>query len=647
MSSIMEHGIIKDWVSTQKSILRNIFPHIKDKEITNYLERQINMRLVNVDVKIHNNYAGVAKDIGLLEVVDWIRDKKPICAGFGMFFKNQEISTNPNAQMILNFLDLRKVFKDQLKIFSKGTYDYNTANRKQSTEKINANSFYGCNGAAVSRFFNIYTASSVTLSGQSLISTTAQAFESFLSNNVLFYDLDNCFEFLEKVKGEDYSTKIKNMPNVTLEAVFDKLVKTFYNFKDDYEAPLFAYLINSKQELLNKLYYKNNLYEFSKLPYIKDTLMEISADTEEFLNPNVIPSKVEGRIKGLWDIYSDWVFYNHSPIGRIDRLKTHTRKSVVTVDTDSNMINLDPWVEFMFNDIFTQNEEFNGRDYDNLRFVAINTMCTFLTAMINSVLAKYTKLSNVPKKERRRINMKNEYLFTKMMTTSSKKRYIASIRLKEGEEVYPEEVDIKGLDFMKATTREDTMKRFKSIIQERIIDHETVDLMGTLDDLDNFETHIRESLTSGGKSFLNPANVKEPEAYADPMKMPQLRAVLAWNAAYPTKQIGLPENVDLVKLRIKSREDLERLEQLDPDVYEGIMKEIYNSPIDKIREKGLSIIAIPRNEDVIPAWILEYIDYDGIINKNLTQFKAVLESMGIVTIEMDNMTFYTNIKKIG
>lgn len=627
--------------------MKTMFPNVSKKEFSSYLDRKLGVSLINPMVKIHNNYNHLELDISLLDVVDWIREKQPICAGFGMFYKNQNISVNPNAVMIGNFLDLRKEFKSLLKVYLEQSYDWLTANRRQMTEKINANSFYGCNGSAVSRFFNIFTASSVTLTGQSLISTTAEAFEAFLANNVQFFDLDNCYEWLEKVKGEVYETEVQGLPNATLEAVYQKLVGMFNNFKEDYELPLYMFLANCDQMLLNKFYFKNNIYDFMRIPYIKNTIKSMMEDVTEFMDPNKVPDNIKKRMGHVWEKLRDWVFYNHAPIGRIDRLKNQTRKSVVTVDTDSNMITLDPWVEFVFENIVPESDDLQSRKYENVQFISINVMCTFLTTMIGEVLQKYTTISNIPEEHRHKINMKNEFLFTKMMITPAKKRYITSVRLQEGKEIFPEITDVKGLDFMKATTREETRDSFMKIIQERFIEHDTVDLMGTLEDLDEFETGIRSSLSSGEKKFLNPSNVKEPEAYADPDKMPQLRAVLNWNAIYPEKQIGLPENVDLVKLNIGPIEDLVGLSRSHPDIYLNIKEGVYGSPIPKMREKGLNIIAIPRTEAVIPEWILPYVDYDGIINKNVSQFKSVLEAMGLLTIEMDKMTFFTNIKQIG
>src|SRR5690606_9638167 len=129
---------------------------------------------------------------------------------------------------------LRKQYKKQLKVFPPGSYEYDTYDRLQLTEKINANSYYGASGATTSNFFNIYTATSTTATGQSLISTTEQAFEAFLSNNVLFTDLDECMLFLENIRKEKHKLDDRFLPNVSVELLIDHLAKTFYEFKEEY-----------------------------------------------------------------------------------------------------------------------------------------------------------------------------------------------------------------------------------------------------------------------------------------------------------------------------------------------------------------------------------------------------------------------------
>ncbi|WP_216369611.1 family B DNA polymerase, partial [Brevibacillus sp. MCWH] len=134
------------------------------------------------------------------------------------------------------------------------------------------------------------------------------------------------------------------------------------------------------------------------------------------------------ELDDLWNYYKEFVFYNHFTFGRINRLKNDVRKTVVLVDTDSNMLNLNPWMQFLYKYIISSSEKLMRRDPDQLRFIGINTMCYILTNMITEVLNKYTKTANIPKEYRDRINMKNEYLFSRLILSPKKKRYISSIR---------------------------------------------------------------------------------------------------------------------------------------------------------------------------------------------------------------------------
>lgn len=333
-----QHEFVKDWMKSQTKILKQIFPERKKEEIVAYLEKQVQTNLIDQNVKIHNNYRQQSLGTTLLNVVDWIKEKEPICAGFGMFYKNQHRSSNPNSGMIINFLDLRKVFKKLLKNFLEGTYDYDTADRKQLTEKVNVNAFYGCNGAPRSRFYNLYTAASVTLTGQSLLSTTAQAIEAFLVNNVPFHSLDECFEFMENVRRDKVSTTVEDMEDVTVEQVFDRLKETFFAYNPAFEVPILRYITNLEQDVQNRLYYKNNLYTFCRIPSIRSHFIDMIERTESFMSPAHIPDEIEEDMTILWSKLKDWVFHNHSPFNRISRLKTHIRKAVVLCDTDSKLL---------------------------------------------------------------------------------------------------------------------------------------------------------------------------------------------------------------------------------------------------------------------------------------------------------------------
>jgi uncharacterized protein with HEPN domain len=351
-------------------------------------------------------------------------------------------------------------------------------------------------------------------------------------------------------------------------------------------------------------------------------------------------------MEDLWDYYKEFILYNYPAFNRIQRLKTDFRKTVVVVDTDSNMINLNPWVEFLYHYVISVNDSLINRNPDELRYIAINIMCYVLTNMITDVLWKYTKGANIPKEYRPRVNMKNEFLFSRLILAASKKRYISSIKLREGKEISPEKIDIKGMDFVKSTTRDATKTYFMNLVKEKLLYTKEINISEILRDLEKFEGIIRESLMKGEKSFLIPKSVKEVEAYKDPFKEQGVRGILAWNYFYPNQVINLPEKVDMIKVKLTNEKEVEKLKDVNRGYYDVIHKEIFGNSIAKIAEKGVQVIAIPRNVESIPEWIMPFIDYDTIVNDNLSRFYSVLESLGIETIKTSKKEYISNILKV-
>jgi DNA polymerase elongation subunit (family B) len=196
-----------------------MYPQLTKEQLDSFLDEVIEKELVNQKAQIHNNYVHKPVNVDLLTVYDWFEDTKPISAGFGVFFKNQNQELNPAAVMLDNFLKLRKSYKSRLADFPETSYEYATFDRLQATEKVNANSYYGASGAPTSNFFNLYTATSVTATGQSLISTTETSFEAFLANNVLFNDINECFVFIRNIINEKHEMDDSFLPNINIHIV--------------------------------------------------------------------------------------------------------------------------------------------------------------------------------------------------------------------------------------------------------------------------------------------------------------------------------------------------------------------------------------------------------------------------------------------
>lgn len=185
-----------------------------------------------------------------------------------------------------------------------------------------------------------------------------------------------------------------------------------------------------------------------------------------------------------------------------------------------------------------------------------------------------------------------------------------------------------------------------NLVKERLLYVKEINISDILRDLEKFEGIILNSLKNGEKSFLIPKSVKELEAYKDPFKEQGVRAVLAWNYLFPAMLIQLPEKIDIVKVNMRNEKEIEPLKEIDKEIYDKIVKNIFKNPNKKIADKGIEVIAIPRNIEKIPEWILPFIDYDTIVNDNISRFYSVLESLGIETIKTSGKRYFTNILKI-
>lgn len=140
---------------------------------------------------------------------------------------------------------------------------------------------------------------------------------------------------------------------------------------------------------------------------------------------------------------------------------------------------------------------------------------------------------------------------------------------------------------------------------------------------------VRESLLNGEKTFLSPMKAKDAGAYKNPFQEQSFRGAYAWNVIYPDMQIDFPETIDVVHLNIPTLETIEDMKDKYPVEYEHIKRYIFESKVEEVRKKALTVIGIPKNYDSIPEWCKPYIDYDKIIDNNTGKMNSLLNSLGV------------------
>lgn len=561
--------------------------------------------------------------------------------------------------------------------------------------------FYGATGSAASIFFNIYCASSVTAQGRSLNATAGLMFEAILANNVLFRSLNEIINFINNVISEKnnriYNDRDILDNNIDLVTCFEKIIYTSgHGYKPTMRDLEIVWNIMSRlnQEDLNRLYYKNNLFEFMNNSSMERAMTFLLQKLDlPFVDPNSPPKEIKVELDELNIIIKEYVWYGYHIIDRIPRMLMLPRKVSMLYDTDSQIINLDGWYRFILDKVYDKPmkikteltnpmiinkfDEFGDipnpvkvmeivdpiYDYnfytdevievertinplnilpqDGLRYSIINILSYCLGNLVNDYLKIHVEFSNALEEGKCFMNMKNEFLFKIILLHEGRKNYAAITELQEGIKIPKnEEMKITGLAMDKSSLDQSTRERLSSILYEDILNAEEIDQIKILKDLIIFEKQIHQSLIDGNKDYYRPATMKGISSYENPMSYGPIKAAYVWNQliqdGYELIDLDKRNSVDIAKLDLNLK-NVEKIKDKDPEMYNRISK-LLNT---KEFKGSITSVAIPLNQPV-PKWVLEFLDYKELINGNLSTFP--LKAVGLEMAE-GNIN-YTNILKI-
>ena len=512
----------------------------------------------------------------------------------------------------------------------------------------------------------VFDNKATTGTAQSVIATTYTTFESFVGDNYIFLDLDECLFWISEAIKEDIDMDPWIVP-ADVDITLERLQAHFYKWKPEYKSMLYSYLASLSKKDLTRVYYKNNLEGFiynhreikelyesifrnivnypmvnkkdkdwkTKIPHnVVNDFDDVDSyikfvNVQSFFDPNTLPPTVEDLVKEFTDYLMKYVYCRYLSFDRIHRLKNFFRKTVTVIDTDSNILCLDQFVAFTKSNIMKGDY---GREDINNVFIAVNTITYVITTVVQDILQYYGEHSNIPEDYRGSFNMKNEFFMTKLAIASVKKRYLSSIKLREGNMMNPEKVDIKGFDFKKAATSDEVSKKFTDMAKRHILYAEKIDMKALENELFSFKQEIIDSIRNGELHYLTIANAKELGAYKDPGSEQSVRGVIAWNMLNPDDPIELPSKVCILKLNIFSESDISDLQNTHPEIYNIIMEKIFNDRTgifiakqkSGLKVRGLQAIAIPSTSR-IPDWIQPYIDITSVVNGIMGPFKSVMD----------------------
>ena len=334
---------VREYKSFVFDLLKRSFSNLTNDEIETALDYSIIKRMKNGNAVIDNNYKNKKINSTVLDICNYIISREPIITASGVMFKKHGTVPNPLAEIVKEFLDARQIYKDEMFKYPKGSEEYEKYNLLQLLAKIDANGLYGAMGNTSCILYNLYVASSITAQGRACISTAGLFFESFLANNVKFTDLDEIVTFIHNVCDLETRYYNDNMIldfNISIEQCFYKLIMTcdITKFIPTQKECLIVWelLNNVTQEDLNRLYYKNNLYEFMENRSMLNAYIYMMQKLETpFINPNEPNEEIKIELDEFCKLLKEYVYYPHMYIDKKDKYANMIRSICVLTDTDS------------------------------------------------------------------------------------------------------------------------------------------------------------------------------------------------------------------------------------------------------------------------------------------------------------------------
>ena len=649
-------GIKQDYIELNLKVFKRLFADKDPERIRQLIESKVKEKFKDPSINLDNNVTGENRDIKLSTLTNWITVEKPVISGNATFYMKPEQLRSPTSNMLLGMKSDRKGIKKSMFAFDPNSYEYKQRDLGQQNLKIIMNADYGGSGTPTAAFYTKYSPPATTLMAQSIITTAAAFFESFLGNNQKFFSTNEFFDWAEQVLSSE--NKPDNWVKVPSPyQVMNRVHNLFYQLDLNTIPILDQFIVSLNEEERTKLYYTNNLNEFisnhskpidlirrilEKLPKLEgaSSLEEIPEQfksqysstkdynefisKEMFLNPYSPPISIIKELTLLTETILQHCFVPYLTPDSIEKLNNHKRNTVLLVDTDSNVVNANLFVEFVLDFLFAGNNFGRKRLYNDM--ICINIIASILSKGIDKILKHYCKLHNFSEANWKEMVMKNEFMFKVFFNMETKKRYTASIALREGHIMIPFKLEIKGMDFIKAGVSDLVSKRFTNIIKDNILFSDYPNLHGLASDIKDFEKEIRQNVKNGGTDFYKIASYKDAKGYKDINKAWQLqvyRGATIWNELYPKNSISSLDRVKLIKLAVKDPSDIEIIKKIDPEIYDKIHTKIFNSLNENIAKSGISVIAVPLSVKTLPAWLTPLVDTDITVSNVMSSFGSV------------------------
>lgn len=657
-----ESIFIRKWKDEMKVYLNLHFPNASNKKLEKYLDSVVSDNMKNPKCMLINNYKNMQINTDVLNVLDMIEEHNLIIGGAGCLYVQHAEKLSILIPYIVNLKEVRDFHKAERKKYEKYSREWLNEDIAQNNTKTKTNSLYGAIGYSKFILHNRFIAESVTSCGRQIICTAVMCFENFLGEGIKFNEPSEIFHFINMVR-KDLKENFQDLDCGVFgysESQINRQVKERLLSLCEFElTTAFDYTLEltiNKLTLAEKvvLYYKNNIFEFFRVPFISDKLKFIIQNIDQLLLPEVDNiQSLEARevFDSLYEFVKTFVLYEHPIFDRVRKSMYTDKEEVLYVDTDSNFLKMNRWITFVEKEILENQIHTSYRDF---QLIASNIMTIMLTDVIDKNLQDLAKYMNTTPEYAIKLNMKNEFFLEKIVFTPAKKRYISNALVQEGVILNKGEgvPEIKGFDFKKSTTNTLVRDYLTDICLNHILKVDDIDVENIYELMMKLKEDIKVSMTNGESTFYKQANVQTIEHYKQPYSHQGSTSVILWNCLMPEYALELPTDVNIVPIidiggkrkpngEFENKKNIEWFKSKYPKEFERINKHIYQNRNPLIANMSLKSIAKPKNDSIeIPEWFSDLVDSEKVVQDTLGLFHSIAESLGLKLLHTNASTKY-------
>jgi len=634
----------KFWKLKMVETLKGVYGDtLKEADIEIYLNKALAMSKSPLAL-LRNNYTEKSQDIYLDEILKSVKMNDINITANGTYYVRQSVKKGEIGELLVSWLKRRsEVKKLALKAEREGDftkarkYDNLSDNYKQYN-----NSSYGIASMNGSILYSPDSASSITAQARELISEASWGLEKFLGSNLCFDSLNEMFACINEVTRVTLNEELIKKYNIKIptKAMINERMVEYISYlpdvyRDKISTTAIDLLINNIAKDKNKainFYYRNNLLKFFDTNQkVMDIVDWFVSQNESFQSPFISEmEKDESKVyieplQELNNLCMEFVIFVSPTHNRVDKYINRKRRIILVSDTDSVIIRLDKWINFVSKRGKIHFDTF----YDEKQVFKVANIMSFIATEVVCLMARnMTKDCYVEESYRERIALKNEFFFKSLIVFPNvKKNYSALTTLREGVKV--NKFSNTGSALTGSNNNPFVIKWIDDIIYEEIHTVKDINLTRIMKRVYDLEDHIRNALTvEQNLTFARTVSYRNNEGKVNMWLNVVIRGVELWNHIYPENKIEKYNKVYLLSTKLKTENDLHLVE--DPVMREYLMEKVFRNPVSNEAKKfGLGSIALPITMTKYPAWMAPIIDVDKIVETHLQPMVSILPATGI------------------